>query len=1266
MSAVNNNLLLTADAGVAPSAYQISRSCRFNAPDTAYFSRTPSVAGNRKTWTWAAWVKQSVLSTGSQELFCGNVANFNASIEFNNNSLDIYQYQGGYLWRILTAAIFRDVSAWYHILVAFDSTQSTNTNRIRLYVNGAQITTFTTATYPSLNFDSAINNTVIHTLGTISGISGYYLNGYLADVHFIDGQALTPSSFTETNATTGQLVPKAYSGTYGTNGFRLNFSDNSAATAATLGADSRTDAALNGNNGTLVNGPTYSSANGGSIVFDGTNDYVDNTFSFSSRPFSINIWVYFNSVTGWQTFVGQDTSQATLLGLLYFQKTGTGGAPRPADTFSAGITTSSNAFIECTDTSTVVANTWYNFCCSISTTDIKLYRNGSLVQTTVNSDALATPTGTIKVGVGYYSNVLADYVNARIPQLSIYNKALSATEVTQNYNALVGRFGGTSTGSIVTDGMVLNLDAGNTASYPGTGTTWTDISLRKNNWTPNNLSVANSFLGGNNGTLVNGPTYSSTNGGSIVFDGSNDYARTTSLPLTGNETNLTLSCWYKPANTNTTRSILAIGDETAGRRRLLLQRNGQIEANGSFADFISSSSVLSANSWCNIVIVYTSLTVSSGIKLYFNGTEISGSGSFGATLNAFTNTACTVCGNNATVPTENAAGNIAQASIYNRALSASEVSQNYNALVGRFGGTSSGSIVTSGLVLNLDAGNTASYPGTGTTWTDISTRTNPGIDSLTDTPTSYGTDTGSGGEVRGNYATLNPLLTGGANVVLSNGNLNEQQLGGGYQTTSGTIYVSTGKWYAEMSIVAGGYGQFGIVRQGAFTPSTRFGLGTGQSGAYSYGSYEGGKYNNGSSTSYGPTFTTNDIIGCALDLDAGTVSFSKNGISLGTAFTALPAGLYTFAVGHQNTSCSVNFGQRPFAYAAPSGFKALCDTNLPTPTIAKGSSVFDTVLYTGTGAALTPTSSLAFSPDLVWIKGRSGATDHAWYDTVRGATLDLICNGNTAETTQTQGLTAFNSNGFSVGTLAKLNTSAATYAGWCWDAGSSTVTNTAGSITSQVRANASAGFSVVTYTGNGTAGASVGHGLGVAPSLVIVKIRSTTDIWAVHHNSFANTANNYLSLSSTAAVATVSAWFAKSSTVLTYTTSYLANNLNGATYVAYCFAPVTGYSAFGSYTGNGSADGSFVYLGFRPAFLLIKRTDATGNWVMLDAKRAGYNVDNDPLYANLSNVEATTDLLDITSNGFKLRSTNTDVNASGGTYVYACFAENPFQYSRAR
>ena len=259
-----------------------------------------------------------------------------------------------------------------------------------------------------------------------------------------------------------------------------------------------------------------------------------------------------------------------------------------------------------------------------------------------------------------------------------------------------------------------------------------------------------------------------------------------------------------------------------------------------------------------------------------------------------------------------------------------------------------------------------------------------------------------------------------------------------------------------------------------------------------------------------------------------------------------------------------------------------------------------------------------------------------------------------------------NSSGFvvnsSIGTPA--NNSGTTYVAWQWKASGSTVTNTNGSITSTVSANTTAGFSIVTYTGTG-ANATVGHGLGVAPSMVIVRLRSSAQDWIVWQTALAGT--EYL-IFTTAAKATAAIFWnstTPTSTVFSIGTAG-ATNVTSGTYVAYCWAAVPGYSAFGSYTGNGSTDGPFAYVGFRPRYVLIKRTDSTGDWYIWDTSRNTYNVVGEELLADTSGAGNTATDLDILSNGFKIRTTTAAINASGGTFVYAAFAENPFQNSRAR
>jgi hypothetical protein len=681
-------------------------------------------------------------------------------------------------------------------------------------------------------------------------------------------------------------------------------------------------------------------------------------------------------------------------------------------------------------------------------------------------------------------------------------------------------------------------------------------------------------------------------------------------------------------------------------------------------------------------------------------------------------------------------------------------------------------------------------------------------------------------------------------MTLLNGNLNTSSTTNGVQRY-GTIGVSSGKWYWESSPTAlsgGGNGMtLGISNNIQETGATF----TGNRG---YFNNDGKAYTGSTGVAYGATWTTNDIIGMALDLNSGTLTFYKNNVSQGVAFTGLTGEWFPLIRTDATANSFINFGQRPFTYTPPTGFVALNTFNLPDSTIVKGNKFMDATLYTGTGATQSITNAAGFKPDLVWAKGRSGATDHAWYDSVRGTTKQIESNSTGVETIESTGLTAFANTGFTVGALAQMNTNTATYVGWQWQAGGdyntlqsyttagtytytvpsgvtsinvlvigggggsggsgagsgaggaggnssfSTVVasggggggagpntpgaggtagssgtggdggfagrtgetgtgsgvtsrwsgsalqgygdsaghygwgggggtggsryvtlsvtpantytvivgtdgapgapgpgggggpgfagavfiyegsdwpvNTSGSIPSLVNVNTSAGFSVVTYTGTGSA-VTVGHGLGVAPSMVIVKNRDATDAWQVYHaNNTANPETDYLVLNTNAATADAAdRW---NDTAPTSSVFSIGNgvevNTNTENYVAYCWTPIAGFSAFGSYTGNGSTDGTFVYLGFRPKYFLVKRTDTTNNWTLYDTSRSPYNLTNLALYPDLSFAEQveTNNVIDLVSNGVKARSAGNAMNASGGTYIYAAFAENPFKNSLAR
>jgi hypothetical protein len=794
-----SRLMQMAAAG-AGGEYQISRSLRFNSADSAYLSRTPASASNRKTWTWSGWVKRSKINatsfifTSRPSLGAAFFLYFDQGT--GDNALRIAENGGGSS-DLITTQLFRDVSAWYHIVVAWDTTQATASNRVKIYVNGVQVTSFATSTYPTLNADSEINNTSIHSIGSQQTYAaGNYFDGYMTEVNFIDGQALTPTSFGEFNATTGVWSPIAYAGSYGTNGFYLNFSDNSDVTAATLGKD----------------------------------------------------------------------------------------------------------------------------------------------------------------------------------------------------------------------------DSGN-----------------GNNWTPSGFSV------------------------------------------------------------------------TAG------------------------------------------------------------------------------------------------------------------------------------------AGN----------------------DSLVDSPTQYGTDTGAGGEVRGNYCTLNPL-SGGGSADPTNGNLDQTVSGASLGADTGTFLLTTGKWYWEITSTLSTNDAAGIGILRANLPAITF-FTTNPSGVYYY--VNGDKYIDGTGSAYGATWNTLGTafnIAVALDVDGGTVTFYKNGVSQGAI--TLPSNTNGwlahsgFGSASGSTAANFNFGQRPFAYTAPSGFKALVTTNLPTPTVVQGDDYFNTVLFTGnypTGQSIT---GVGFAPDLTWFKSRSVGDSHNLVDKVRGA-FRLKSNTTDAETSATVTL---DSDGFTVGAQSESNNDS--MVAWNWKANGAGVSNTDGTITSTVSANTTAGISIVTYTGNNTLAQSVGHGLGAAPAMIIVKSRSNVTNWLVWQKTY--NVDSVLLLNGTDALITglTGLWGSANPTSTTFGLNRLDsdNNRSGQTYVAYCFAEVEGFSKFGSYTGNGSADGPFVYTGFRPAFVLGKDSSSTNNWFIFDSVRDTYNVAGKILRPNLSDAELDSPpRIDLLSNGFKVRSTALP-NDSGETYIYAAFAENPFKYSLAR
>jgi len=327
----------------------------------------------------------------------------------------------------------------------------------------------------------------------------------------------------------------------------------------------------------------------------------------------------------------------------------------------------------------------------------------------------------------------------------------------------------------------------------------------------------------------------------------------------------------------------------------------------------------------------------------------------------------------------------------------------------------------------------------------------------------------------------------------------------------------------------------------------------------------------------------------------------------------------------------------------------------------KPSDYFNTKLYTGNGSTQSITG-VNFQPDWVWIKRRNASSNNILTDAVRGNTKWLESNNSNAEQTGTDRITSFDSDGFGLGSNANVNANTGTFTSWNWLASNTTASNTDGSITSTVSANTTSGFSIVSWTGNGTAGATIGHGLTTPPKVVIIKSRSLVRNWQVGHDSLGW--GNYLVLNSTNASTSDTGLFnntAPNSTVVTLG-DYTVLNGSGSTYIAYCFAEKKGFSKAFSYTGNGSTDGTYIHLGFKPAWFMIKKSSASGDsWVIIDNTRFPYNYVDKFIYAEQSDGESgSAERLDILSNGIKLRATHTFINTSGATYIGIAFAENPF------
>lgn len=729
----------------------------------------------------------------------------------------------------------------------------------------------------------------------------------------------------------------------------------------------------------------------------------------------------------------------------------------------------------------------------------------------------------------------------------------------------------------------------------------------------------------------------------------------------GNRRTFTWSSWVKRGNLSSVQHLFREDSENSLIR---FQSTNSILIYSNSTNLETSAVYRDASAWYHVVVSVdtTQATASNRVKLYVNGMQVTSFST--ATYPAqnyqfgFNSTVAHAIGTSPSLLNEFFDGYLTEINfIDGQALTPSSFGET-NPVTGVWQPKKyTGTYGTNGFYLNFSDNSAATaaaigkdYSGNGNNWTpnNISLTAGATYDSMIDVPTMYA----DGGNGRGNYAVLSPIDTSGTAGSITAGNLN---LTGGsaawYQSRSG-FGMTSGKWYWEVTIlsantVSNGI-DIGIANSAAQT------AGFGSANRWTYNNNTGGtgrKSLNGTVSSYGTMYVANDVVGVAFDADAGTLAFYVNNSSQGIAASSgLPNPAFPIVECYGTDSVAFNFGQRPFAFSPPSGFKALNTLNLPTPTIPNGRKFFDVALQTGNTTGRT-VSGLAFQPDLVIVKNRAGSTNRRWgvIDSVRGVNKTLSTALTDAEvTSQTDLLTTFNSDGFTIGADAGLygwNGFAESYAHFTWKEG------------------ATQGFDIVTGTSTGTTGTlTLAHSLGVAPAMVIAKNRNAADDWYTWHTSLgASSAGNAIRLNTTAAKFTSTGiWgtgFTSSNLLFGQTNWFTAS---GQGIVAYAFSEVAGFSKFGSLSANASADNAFAFTCFLPRFVMLKRTDSTSNWIIWDTARNTYNVLGAELYPNLSNAESTVVDLDLLSNGFKLR------NASfTGTWIYAAFASVPFKYSLA-
>ena len=1252
MAVLNNTGVRAGASGAGgDEEYQIQKSIGFNMERGTNFSKTPSSASNRSTWSLSFWVKRNEIFYKPHVLLAAGTDANCTRLEFTNSN-ELQFSVGGTVWR-KTNKQFCDIDAWYHIVVTLDTTNGTADDRCRMYMNGEQLTSFATnATITQNSTDSLINNNVKHYWGRsahdthMTDGTYEYLTALVADINFVDGQALTADDFGFTNEDKNQWVAKVTALTYGTNGYRLNFYNDG--NAADLGGNATADVT---GTAALPILKTTSDSFGGVLHPDGgVRDDANASHLVLAIPF---VGEHLSTTTTDESnHINSSTAEKTI-------------------TIATGNSTAKIS---------AEANRWYG-----TSLDFAHDTNNQKIMIGANNDLAA--------GTGNYTL-----------EFWLYHTDKHTDTITNN------PFWESATGNGATGGHRLRQVSTTSFEWRNTAGLVTAFNCGPlKQW--NHYAIVRSGTGSNETKVyVNGVQAASatdaqdaTHTGPWYMGKTNDGLNDANTGITGYVQDLRFykTNKYTAAFTIPTRDSWDVAGfhvtegvnqfEPIGYRlnnsslRATWDDSGSTSTSGNSSDMPFSDTAMSPdrNNWVDFGKSVKITSMSWKVK-----------------------------------PTENWGGNDINAfyvKYTDDPTSGGSTTWNQGWTVANTG--SSGAQET-WLSFDKSAGLTARYValqqgsgGSSNTWKvqacNFGDTEEADKATSVDSPSMFGTDNGVGGELRGNYPRFSTARTGNSSWP-SKGNLSFDGFGWDQKTRYAPFPLYTGKWYWEVTIDSPlVIQQHGIARMDYVSYQSNIAPAASMSMAYALITNHGlnavgpiDLYRNGSEIDTGsqPTMAIGNTLGIAVDMDNQKMYWRKNGTwttdnngntmdpANGNNGMSIAAGSgggksYVPCLGHGTNSsqdghnCTYNFGARPFNYKAPTGFKALCTTNLPDQADPKKH--YDSIYWTGNGSARTLTTDVE-NPGMAWIKNKS-ASDH-WeiYDQIRGTTKTMAFNSDAAESTNANGLTAFNSSSIAIGTGDGVNTNTEEFAGLLFNLGAAATTPSAsGNINPSAQwVNNTAGFSISKYTGTGgTSTLTIGHGLSKAPGWVLCKRIDNTGDWETNQYP-GTTANKRFHFNSNDLPWTSNGGYIDgsnaTSTVVQFTKGDNIDSVNtsGAEYIMYCFAEVPGVSCIGKYSiaSNGNTTYShtereWIPCGFKPSALLIRSLDGSQPWLLYHKQNQSHDVEV-LLPAETGYSTWGQRAMALTSFGFRFAYKQAASNEYGHTYQYVAFAETPFKLAR--